>query len=133
MFRTTIMGLILSLGAGTALALSQDPVQHLCANFERIDVNGDGAISRAEYRKVQLARWPQIDRNGDGVLTIDDFPRIAADRARTQLGEIAYLDTDGDGRISKSEFVDGDNPLFRQVDQNGNGVVTRSELQAAAR
>lgn len=132
MFRTIIAALLLSAGACPALAQSQDPVQQLLANFARVDVNGDGAISRAEYRTAQEARWPQIDRNGDGFLTLDDFPRIAAGRARTQLAEIAYLDANGDGRISRSEFVDGEPPLFRRADRNGDGSLTRSEVEAAA-
>lgn len=133
MFRTVITALVLSAATCPALAQqAQDPIQHLLASFDRVDADGDGAISRAEYRSVQAARWPQIDRNGDGYLTEDDFPRAAARRARMQLAEIAYLDTDGDGRISQNEFVDGQPPLFRRADQNGDGALTRSEVQAAA-
>ena len=101
-------------------------------DFDRIDTNGDSVISIAEYRDLQIARWPRIDRNGDDFLTLDDFPRIAAGRARTQLAEIAYLDMDGDGRISRSEFMDGEPPLFRRTDRNSDGALTRTELEAAA-
>ncbi|WP_439529994.1 EF-hand domain-containing protein [Pannonibacter sp.] len=120
------------MGVCQVSAQSQDPVQNVLANFERLDLDGDGAISRAEFREVQLARWLQIDRNGDGFLTVDDFPSIAADRAKAQLAGIAYLDTDGDGQFSQSEFVDGEAPLFRRADRNGDGVLTRAELEMAA-
>ena len=132
MFRTTLLMTALAFATSPSLAQSQDPTQQILANFDRIDSNGDGVISRAEYRAVQAARWPQIDRNGDGYLAEDDFPRIAAQRARTQLGHVAYLDTDGDGRISRTEFLDGPAPVFRRADRNGDGVLTRSELEGAA-
>lgn len=132
MFRTMIAALLLCAAAGPAIAQSQDQIQQLLANLGQVDVNSDGALSRDEYRNVQAAQWPQVDRNGDGFLTLDDFPRIAAGRARTQLAEIAYLDADGDGRISQSEFVDGEAPLFRRADGNGDGMLTRSEIEAAA-
>ena len=132
MFRIMVAALLLTAGAYPALAQSQDQVQQLLANFGRVDVNGDGSISRAEYRTVQVARWPQIDRNSDGFLTLDDFPRVAVGRARTQLAELAYLDTNGDGRLSRSEMVDGEPPLFRRADRNGDGALTRSEVEAAA-
>lgn len=127
------MAFVMSAGAYQASAQSQDLVQNLLANFERVDLNGDGSISRAEYRKVQDARWPQIDRNGDGFLTVDDFPSNAAGRAKAQLATITHLDTDGDGRLSQSEFVDGEAPLFSRADQNGDGVLIRAELEVAAR
>jgi hypothetical protein len=132
MFRTMIATLLLCAGAGPVIAQSPDQIQQLLANFGQVDVNGDGALSRDEYRNVQAAQWPQVDRNGDGFLTVDDFPRIAAGRARTQLAEISYLDANGDGRISQSEFVDGEAPLFRRADGNGDGLLTRSEIEAAA-
>lgn len=132
MSRTTLLIAVLSIAAGPALAQSQDPIQQLAANFERIDTNGDGAISHSEFRVVQAARWSQIDRNNDGYLGEDDFPRIALNRARTQLAEISYLDANGDGRISQSEFLDGPPPIFRRADRNADEVLTRSELEAAA-
>lgn len=132
MIRTTLLVTAFSAAALPALAQSQDPIPQILANFDKIDANGDGVISRAEFRTVQAARWPQIDRNGDGYLSEDDFPRWAARRVRTQLAEIAYLDENSDGRISQSEFVNEPAPVFRRADQNVDGILTRPELEAAA-
>ena len=132
MLRTTLLTLGLICTSLPAAAQSQDPIQQILANFDQIDSNRDGVISRAEYLDLQAARWPQIDRNGDGYLTEDDFPRFAANRARRQLAEASYLDANGDGRISQSEFVNGPAPVFRNADSNADGFLTRSEVQAAA-
>ncbi len=132
MFRTTLLVAAFCVSAWPALAQSQDAIQQLLANFDRIDVNGDGVISRAEFHKVRAERWTHIDRNGDGYLREDDFPRWAAHRARTQLAEIAFLDENNDGRISKDEFLNGPAPLFMWADQSSDGVLTRSELEVRA-
>lgn len=132
MFRTTLIVTVFSATAFPALAQSQDPIKQILTNFDRIDVNGDGVISRAEFRKVRAERWTQIDRNGDGYLSEDDFPRWAARRARTRLAEIADLDENDDGRISKDEFLNGPTPLFMQADRNSDGILTRSELEVRA-
>jgi len=132
MFRTTLIVTVFSVTAFPALAQSQDPIKHILTNFDRIDVNGDGVISRAEFRKVRAERWTQIDRNGDGYLSEDDFPRWAARRARTRLAEIADLDENHDGRISKDEFLSEPTPLFTQADRNSDGILTRSELEVRA-
>jgi Ca2+-binding EF-hand superfamily protein len=132
MFRTTLLATALSFCAIPSLAQPQDPIDQLLANFNRIDVNGNGEISRAEFRRVQAARWPQIDRNGDGYLSEEDFPTAAARRTKTQLAEIAHLDADGDGRISQSEFLNGPAALFTQADRNSDGVLTRAEVDVPA-
>lgn len=132
MFRTTLLVTSISLAAVPAPAQSWDPILQLLTSFNGIDANGDGVITRAEYRTAQALRWPQLDRSGDGYLTEGDFPHVALGRARTQLAEIADLDTNGDGRISRDEFLTGPAPLFRRADLNADDVLTRSEVEAAA-
>lgn len=132
MLRMNLLATVLMSALSPALAQSQDWFRRPQLDFDRVDVNGDDGISRAELRDQKLARWTQIDRNGDGYLSEEDFPATAARRARTQLAAIASLDTDGDGRISKGEFLDGPTPLFDQADRNANGVLARSEVQEHA-
>jgi len=132
MRRTTLLVTVLSLAVSPALARPQDWLRHVQANFDRVDVNGDDVISRAEFRNLKVARWPQIDRNGDGYLSEEDFPYVAARRARAKLAEIDELDANEDGRISQDEFLDGPNPLFDQADLNSDGVLTRSEVDGSA-
>ena len=132
MFRAALLVTALSFAPVPALAQSQDLIRQVKANFDRIDTDGDGVISRAEFRKVRAARWTQIDRNGDGYLGEDDFPGFAARRARAQLAEIAHLDANRDGRISQGEFLDGPLPLFEQTDRNSDGVLTPTEIDVPA-
>lgn len=132
MVSTCLLFICLSVVAGPTFAQSQDPIQLLRANWDRIDANGDGVVSQAEFRNVLTARWTQIDRNSDGFLTEADFPLHAERRVTAQLQQIVDLDSNGDGRISRDEFVSGHAPAFTRADVDADGVLTRSELEAAA-
>ena len=122
----------LPLAAVPVQAGPQDLIRQVLADFDRIDADRDGALSRGEYRDFQVARWPRIDRSGDGALTLDDFPRPAGGRARALLAGIAVLDSNADGRISLHEFADGAAPVLCRADLNGDTLLTRAELGTAA-
>lgn len=41
-----------------------------------------------------------------------------------------HMDTDRNGTISEAEFVDGAKQHFKEMDKNGDGQLTRDEIQA---
>lgn len=129
MVRTNLLLTVLPLADVPALAQSQDAHQQPLTSFGGIDVNGDGVLTRADFRKLKFARWTQIDRNGDGYLSEDDFHSGAAERARTLLAKITFLDINGDGRISRDEFLDGLAPMFTQSAQDSDEVLGRGEIR----
>ncbi len=44
---------------------------------------------------------------------------------------ISELDTDKDGKISRSEFQAKGDTMFKEADANGDGYITKEELKAA--
>lgn len=96
------------------------------------DRNNDGQVSRPELVGYRTTRWTRLDRNGDGYFSRDDLPGFVQSRwdgeNLVQLRR-AY-DRDGDGRISRREFVGGPTPAFDAADTNRDGLVSEAELRA---
>jgi Ca2+-binding EF-hand superfamily protein len=112
----------------------RDPVQLL----QDADANHDGKITKAELTQARDHLFSRLDRNGDGYLTQDDFQRrllsrgagAGGDGSDRYAGMVAVLDKDGDGRISRTEFVNGPAKLFDRADTNHDGTVDGTELAA---
>jgi EF hand len=98
------------------------------------DANQDGVVTKQEFLDASAAQFGRFDRNADGYIDDTDIPeRMRARRDGTMRKE---LDKDGDGKVSKDEFVSGPTTIFDRVDADHNGSLDKQELeatQAAAR
>ncbi|MEN0652547.1 MULTISPECIES: hypothetical protein [Hyphobacterium] len=119
------------------------------------DANGDNTITRAEVDQLQAEMFTWMDRNDDGVLSSADrspmHQRLAAmrdeqagtgagDRPRGRMGrrgpggpggDPARMDANGDGQVTREEFMSRGAPGFERLDANSDGSVTPDELDAA--
>jgi uncharacterized low-complexity protein len=43
---------------------------------------------------------------------------------------MALMDADGDGKVTKDEFIEGHKVMFDKIDQNGDGVIDQTERRA---
>jgi len=43
---------------------------------------------------------------------------------------MARMDADGDGKVTKEEFMQGHEVMFEKIDQNGDGVIDAAEREA---
>lgn len=121
---------LMALMTGAALAQGGGggPLDRLRA----MDANKDGNITKAEARAARETMFRGLDTNADGFVT---------EAERTALREAAGKDgpgrgggggdTNGDGKISRAEFLDAPYRGFDRLDANNNDIVEASEVEAA--
>lgn len=119
--------------ASPAVAQTVTGTADAVSRMMEADANHDGQVTRAELVAWRSANFARFDRNRDGLLSIDDIPAfLRSSSIGTQLaGMIKQYDANGDGRLTRAEFVDGPTPLFDLADTNHDGVVTKAEIDAA--
>ena len=88
-------------------------------SFGGMDRNGDGAISRSEWRGSE-SEFRRQDWNNDGVLSGDE---VAAATSAT-VADFSTLDQDGNGRVTVQEW----RRAFNRLDNNRDGALTEDEL-----
>lgn len=106
--KVCVAGVLLVVTAGLASAQVTRTSEYL----ERMDTDGDGRVSLAEYQAWMRYAFDQMDRNGDGVLTPDELPG-------------------GKGRpITLGEHMAKLAATFNRQDTNRDGYLDARELAA---
>lgn len=146
-FKTVLTLGIMSLSSTLAAQEHNGP-------FEKIDSDGNGSVSFAEFQENGINMLTLIDTDQNGVLTLDEFLNARpgpgsragkrgenpnpeqgdeerrADR-RANMAERAAtafqeMDLDGDEILSVAEFQEAN---FLRLDRDSNGVLTAEELR----
>ncbi len=95
--------------SATALATERDhggrSGEHFSMHMlERLDVDGNGAVTLEEFLTSTDDRFEAADADDDGIVTEDEFSKIVEDRG--QRGGMRFLerhDKDDDGKLSLEE------------------------------
>lgn len=96
---------------GTAGAAVQGAVRGTGDYLARMDADGDGRVSLAEYQDWMSYAFDAMDRDGDGVLAGDELPGkrgapLTRARHRERLAAtFGRQDRDRDGFLSASELA----------------------------
>lgn len=104
--------------------------------FERIDANGDGAVTQEEVRAHAAARFAQADADNDGSLTAQEMLALRGGQRAERMLE--RHDTDGNGQLSAEELRAasegrGEKRLQRmlnRMDANDDGKLSLAEMNA---
>jgi hypothetical protein len=108
------------------------------AEMHKIDTDGDGTVSKAEWLAYQEKVFAALDKNKTGVVDEKEFLNPSADIATFATGGYARglqtrammhkIDTDGDGTVSHDEFIAYQSKLFDMMDKNNNGSLGPKEF-----
>jgi Ca2+-binding EF-hand superfamily protein len=152
MMRNRQLGIIALAGAivvSLALPLAaQDATAPRPERFARlvksVDKDGDGTISLAEAQAFAAQRFDRLDTEHKGYLTLDAYEaplrraiERASDTRQSTLeralprAEAAFktLNTAGDGRLTKTEFLADSRTRFAAADSDKDGKLTIDELR----
>lgn len=80
--------------------------------FQKVDTNGDGAISRDEATAKSTERFGRFDKNDDGQISLEEWNNV-------HLARFDKGDTNGDGQVTQEE-IDAARALIKQQKQQQN-------------
>jgi hypothetical protein len=108
------------------------------AEMHKIDTDGDGTVSKAEWLAYQEKVFAALDRNKTGVVDEKEFLSPSSDMATFATGGYARglqtkammhkIDTDGDGTVSHNEFIAYQSKVFDMMDKSKNGSLGPQEF-----
>ncbi len=142
-FKSVLYGFLLVIFALPVSADLGHADQNVTVRYQRIDRNGDGRVTRNEWRASADRSFDNHDWNGDGILmedeitqwneNDDDWNRRPGRRYNRRSEWISFdtfrsMDRNGDGRVSQDEWR-GSADEFDRLDTNRNGIVSVREFQ----
>jgi Ca2+-binding EF-hand superfamily protein len=126
----------------SAAVLAADPkAKPALAEFDGVDANRDGRISAAEHAAAAQEDVRAMDANRDGTVTAAEmdaaYGKVTGNKGRTVRNErprtrSRVVDRDGDGVLTASEHDAASKEVFRKMDADRDGYLSREEWTGRA-
>jgi len=116
-------------------AAKHDEDAHAAEAFAKMDSNGDGKIERSEVAKMPDPMFKKLDTDKDGAISpaeFDKHPDAHAKGLAKHEHDFKQLPGDGnnDGAVTKDEAQAEAQKMFKKLDTNGDGKLSKEELMA---
>ena len=127
----------LALIATCALAAEDDApgCQRPHVTTREAEGSGDGGITAARHAATASKRFEMMDTNKDGKISAAEISAshgaesiVWANHPASAADKVRSLDTNRDGVLTVSEYTNGSQRMFEELDADGNGVLTPSEM-----
>lgn len=141
MKRAIALTLAIALGATATYAQQGNPGGHFVENW---DLDDDGQVTLAEATERRGDIFYTFDENEDGILQPAEHDAFdaarAADMAENGMGHgkgkmnpangmlRKFTDANGDGNVTREEFMAAVPAWYERMDRNGNGTVTTADF-----
>ena len=142
-----ISGMLLSVAAISLPAFAAEAMvgtggyareMHKMGMMKMLDANGDHMVTKAEYDDYYGKIFDELDTNHDGVVDATewagptktsklDLTTGGYSRELRSMKMMGKMDTDGDHKVTKDEFLAFHNEVFAAMDKKGDGQITANE------
>ena len=122
---------------GLALALPAFANTDASSKLKKLDTDGDGRVSRAEFVAGNRGMIQRVDANKDGVVTADEAAVPKAEKKHWWTrndkppGQVNKADANNDGQVTPAEANAAAEAAFNKIDTNADGFLSATELEAA--
>lgn len=99
--------------------------------LKKMDSDGDGKISSAEFQAAAAARFAAIDTQGSGRISAEQIANSKSARQRDlKFAEHEVKRIGSDGTISRDQYLAAAQARFAKLDRNGDGFISADEMPA---
>lgn len=136
----TALTFVLFMSVAPAWAESVQPGGHFIENW---DLDGDGQVSLEDIRTRRGDVFYAFDSDENGVLDGEEYVHFDEARANDMENSpgngngmrrasegmtLEFNDTDGDGKVSRAEFLAHAGDWMAMLDRDGDGSVTTADF-----